>query len=54
MDYKEFQNKILALQKERREYIRKEKRRVNYMNLFQISINILGKLFHLIKELKKS
>ena len=52
MDYKEFQEEIIGLQKERIEYIKAEKKKGSYFTLFQISIDIVGRLFQLGKQIK--
>ena len=52
MEYKDFQEEIIALEKAKIEYVRREKMMGNYMNLFQIVIDILGRLFYLGKQIK--
>ena len=57
MNYNEFIDELLALEKAKIEYIKSQKRRGSYFNIFQISIDIINKLIELgnqIRKLKKT
>ena len=53
MDYKELYDKSLALEREKIEQVKTVANKRRYINLFNLSINIISNLNHVRKIIKK-
>jgi len=54
MDYNEIYDKFLSLEREKIEEVKAIAKKRRYMNLFNLSINIISNLNHLRKKFKTS